>query len=132
MRNTEVNIVEKVNAKAKTELELVNNQYSYYDAEDKNYICEIKYRHSYYPTKMIENAKLLRCCKIAKEKGKQFLYIVEDPKGLFVFNCSKFIQDIADLNVEAFDCPANTEFGGQRNRKDKAVIMMPERYAVKL
>ena len=132
IKETELRIMNAVNAKAKTALEPHPDNYHFYDAEDNNYICEIKQRRKYYPTKMIENVKLLRCCKLAQDKGKQFLYVVEDQKGIFVFNCSKLIQDIADLKADSIDCPKNTDFGGSKTRVMKDTFNLPEKWATKL
>lgn len=132
IKETELRIMNAVNAKAKTALEPHPDNYHFYDAEDSNYIAEIKQRRKYYPSKMIENVKLLRCCKLAQEKNKQFLYIVEDQKGIFVYNCSKLIQDIADLKIDTLDCPSNTDFGGVNNRVKKDTFNLPEKWATKL
>jgi len=129
MRDKEIEIIDYINKAVNIKLTLSNDQYSFYDAEDDNYIVEVKDRAKYYKDKMLEEYKFLKCCAIAQEKGKQFLYIVRDPKGVWIYNCSKYIQDIIDFKRLDMPCPVNTEFGNN-GKINKVIILLPEDYAV--
>lgn len=129
MKSKELEIVEYINKAVNINLTLATDTFSSYDAEDDNYIVEVKDRNKYYPDKMLEDFKFLNCCKIAQEKGKQFLYIVRDPKGVWIFNCSKYIQDIVNFKRIEIPCPINTEFGNN-NKTNKSIILLPESYSV--
>lgn len=131
MKSKEKDVILKVNRVAKTQLIQAKNIYSNYDAEDDNYIVEVKCRNAYYKDKMLETYKFLKCIKEAQSKDKQFLYIVEDPKGVWVYNCSKYLQDIVDFeNVEIL-CPKTTEFSNN-SKTSKDIILLPESYAVRI
>ena len=129
MKHKELEVLQYVNTIAKTNLRLAEDQYSSYDCEDDNYIAEIKVRDKYYKDKLIEADKWLRCCALAQEKNKQFLYIVRDERGTFVFNLSKHAQAFADLETNLYFCPKTTEFGNTE-KIEKKVMLLPESYAV--
>jgi len=85
-----------------------------YDAEDKNYIVEIKNRRDYYEDKMIECSKMFTNYNIAQAKGKRFLYVVTDRSGLSIFNISENISTIAMVSPDVIQCPINTDFGKEK------------------
>lgn len=106
----EQGIVEFINDMFDTYLILSNDEFSTYDAEDNNYIAEIKIRDKYYDTKMIEALKLFSNYQISQKKGKNFIYIVKDPKAIYVFNISKIIQTVVKQDIIPLECPETTIF----------------------
>ena len=106
----------------------VKNRFSDYDAEDDNYLVEIKNRRKYYKTKMIEEYKLNKNLKKAKSLNKEFIYVVTDDYGMYIYNMSKL--DLPEL--QEFDCPRNTDFGGKESRKIKKIYNLKESDAVKI
>jgi len=93
---------------------LVKDKFSSYDAECKEYIIEIKNRRKYYKDKLIEANKLFANYNKAQIKEKDFLYLVTDEKGVYVFNISKNIKEIISQDLIPKDCPATTDFNNNR------------------
>jgi len=93
---------------------LVKDEFSSYDAECKDYIIEIKNRRKYYKEKLIEANKLFANYNKAQIKEKDFLYLVTDEKGVYVFNISKNIKEIISQDLIPKDCPATTDFNNNR------------------
>ena len=93
---------------------LVKDKFSSYDAECKDYIIEIKNRRKYYKDKLIEANKLFANYNKAQIKEKDFLYLVTDDKGVYVFNISKNIEEIISQDLIPKDCPATTDFNNNR------------------
>lgn len=129
MKYKEIEVLQYVNTIAKTNLRLADYEYSSYDCEDDNYIAEIKVRDKYYKDKLIEADKWIRCCKIAQDKNKQFLYIVRDERATYVYNLSKHAQAFADMETKLYFCPKTTEFNANE-KIQKKIMLLPESYAV--
>ena len=111
-----------------TNLVGASDQYSSYDAEDSNYIVEIKNRRAYYSDKQIECLKLFANYQKAEIKGKHFLYVVTDEKGMHIFNITKDIEEITSGAPLKIQCPVSTDF--ILNRKiTKYTYNLPESMA---
>lgn len=113
----EEGVVSLINKRFNTRLVLSENEFSTYDAEDENYIAEIKIRNKYYDTKMIEALKLFSNYQISQNRDKIFIYIVKDPKAIYVFNISKIIGTLVRGKITPLKCPKTTMFG-----KDKKIV----------
>jgi len=107
---TEQSTIDFLNSKVGTKLSLVSDKYSSYDASDDNYIVEIKNRRAYYRDKLIEAMKLYKNYQASQLSNKQFLYVVTDEKGVWVFNISKNIKAVVKMPVEGIECPKTTDF----------------------
>ena len=107
---TEQSTIDFLNNKVGTKLSLVSDTYSSYDASDNNYIVEIKNRRAYYKDKMIEAMKLYKNYQASQYSNKQFLYVVTDEKGVWVFNISKNINSIVTMPLKGMECPKTTDF----------------------
>ena len=107
---TEQSTIDFLNNKVGTKLSLVSDTYSSYDASDNNYIVEIKNRRAYYKDKMIEAMKLYKNYQASQYSNKQFLYVVTDEKGVWVFNISKNIKSIVTMPLKGMECPKTTDF----------------------
>mgnify|MGYP003679772723 FL=1 len=107
------------------------DQFSPYDAESDNYIVEIKNRRAYYQDKMLEAYKLFANYQQAQLKGKQFLYVVTDSEGIWVYNVTKHIDTILKGSPRALQCPAQTDFSNN-SKITKYVYTLPESLAVKI
>ena len=130
MIDKEIEMLEQINTKI-GHASLVASKYNSYDAVSDNYIIEFKYRDKYYATKMIEASKLYINYQQAQLKNRQFLYVVKDPEGMFVFNISKLIHKEINYLPVPMSCPKNTEF-----RKSSKIIkwtyMLPDSMAVQI
>ena len=94
-----------------------DNEYSDFDAENKNYIVEVKNRRKFYDEKLVECMKLFKNYQNAQLKGKDFLYVVTDNKGIYIFNLSKNIDSVISTNIVKTKQPKTTDF----NTKGKIV-----------
>jgi hypothetical protein len=125
---TEKSTIDLLNRIKGINLSLASDTYSCYDAFDVNYIVEIKNRRKYYSDKIIEAMKLFTNYQESQIKGKTFLYVVTDKKGVWVFNISKNIASIVETPVKAFRCPKTTDF--ENNSKiNKYSYILPESMA---
>ena len=128
---TEQSTIELINRMSGTELTLCKGEFSSYDAEDSNYIVEIKNRRKYYNTKLIEASKLFVNFQKSQIKGKKFLYVVTDDKGVWVYNITNAIKVVVNLPLKAIDCPMSTDFN-KTNKIIKYSYVLPEDMAIKL
>jgi hypothetical protein len=110
MKQKEYQLMEWLERRIERTITPASNQYSDYDCETDNAIIELKVRDTFYPTKMIELDKMVRCLEIAKEKGKTFVYVVQDPKGVYYLDITKNSSDILKTPASKIMCPKTTEF----------------------
>ena len=106
--------IELINKQFKTNLILVDYQFCDFDAEDENYIVEVKNRKEFYQDKLIECVKLFKNYQNSQIKNKDFLYIVTDEKGVYVFNISKNINEITSTKMYKTIQPESTEFNSTK------------------
>tara|TARA_R110000744_G_scaffold252114_1_gene367918 strand:+ start:903 stop:1463 length:561 start_codon:yes stop_codon:yes gene_type:complete len=114
-RRKEQDVVDLVNKESNREFCLVDDEFSRYDAEEKDYIAEIKIRYKWYPDCIIEKKKYDANMLLAKEKNKDFLYIVfvnqDTCYDLYVFNCSKLTKIDYGFRWDLREMPKSTELG---------------------
>ena len=106
--------IDLINKQFKTNLILVDYQFCDFDAEDENYIVEVKNRKEFYQDKLIECVKLFKNYQNSQIKNKDFLYIVTDEKGVYVFNISKNIDEITSTKMYKTIQPESTEFNSTK------------------
>jgi len=88
-----------------------DDRFCRWDAESDKYLAELKCRRTHYDTQMIEYDKL-DCVKAESDKtGKEFLYCVSTPKGIYVFNISELCENNYNFNWENKRLPSHTDFG---------------------
>ncbi len=127
----EQSTIELINRMSGTELTLCKGEFSSYDAEDSNYIVEIKNRRKYYNTKLIEASKLFVNFQRSQIKSKKFLYVVTDDKGVWVYNITNAMKVVVNLPLRAIDCPMSTDFN-KTSKIIKYSYVLPEDMAIKL
>lgn len=128
---TEQSTIDLINLVSRTKLVLCKDRFSSYDAEDDNYVVEIKNRRKYYKEKLIEAYKLYANFQKAEIAKKKFLYVVTDEKGVWVYNITNAMKVVVNLPIIAIECPMTTDFG----RNDKIIkysYVLPEDMAIKL
>ena len=128
---TELSTIELINKLSGTKLTLVKGEFSIFDAEDSDYIVEIKNRRKYYSTKLIEAKKLYNNFQASQIKGKKFLYVVTDDRGVYVYNISNHMTQIVNLPMKAIQCPRSTDFNNN-DKITKYSYELPETLAIKL
>ena len=128
---TEQSTIDLINLVSRTKLVLCKDRFSSYDAEDDNYIVEIKNRRKYYKEKLIEASKLYANFQKAEIARKKFLYVVTDEEGVWVYNITNAMKVVVNLPIRPIECPMTTDFG--RNDKiTKYSYVLPEDMAIKL
>jgi|SaaInl85LU_5_DNA_1037374.scaffolds.fasta_scaffold00538_2 hypothetical protein len=110
----ETETVKTLNEKFGVDLLLCEDEFSSYDAEDNNYIVEVKTRTKYYKDKLIEAVKLFSNFQKAEIKGKKFLYVLTDPKGFYVFNITNLMEDIIKNKLIPIRAAATTKFSNEK------------------
>ena len=128
---TEQSTIELINRISGTKLTLCQDKFSDYDAEDSNYIVEIKNRRKYYNTKLIEASKLFVNFQKSQIKSKKFLYVVTDDKGVWVYNITNSMKVVVNLPLRPIDCPMSTDFN-KTSKIIKYSYVLPEDIAIKL
>ena len=100
-------------------LSLVEEQYEYsrFDAEDDEYIAEIKSRNKHYQDTIIEFDKYAYNMTYSELKNKRFIYIVEASGELYAFDISELVQNKYDFKWEWKEMPITTEFGNTEKIK---------------
>ena len=89
MKQNEKDILDSVNKEFNIDLKWDDYEYNRFDAEDKNYIVEIKDRNKYYDNTMIEFDKYSFNIKYAELAKKKFIYVVRVDGNIYIFNLSK-------------------------------------------
>ena len=120
MKSKEFKLMYWLEGRIQKQIDATEDEYSDYDCETDNAIIELKIRDTYYPTKMIELDKLVRCLEIAKTKNKNFVYVVQDPKGVYYLDITKNSSNILNSPASKIPCPKTTEFSNN-NKIDKLV-----------
>jgi hypothetical protein len=116
----EKELLEQLNTEFKLELESTKkDKFCRWDATSAQYLAELKCRRAHYDTQMIEYDKLDCVKEEADKTGKEFLYCVSTPKGVYVFNISKLCQQDYNFNWENKYLPSNTDFAGTYKRTKK-------------
>ena len=128
---TEQSTIDLINLVSKTKLVLCKDRFSSYDAEDDNYIVEIKNRRKYYKEKLIEAYKLYANFQKAEIAKKKFLYVVTDEEGVWVYNITNAMKVVVNLPIRPIECPMTTDFG-KNDKITKYSYVLPEDMAIKL
>ena len=133
LRNlNEIDTINLINLMSGTKLKSTNSvdEYCSFDAFDKYYIVEIKNRRSYYSTKMMEEYKFKANIAASKKLDKIFLYIVTDPKGVYIYNISEIEEIILKDKPTVMYCPKTTDFDNNV-KQDKYCYNLSEGLAKK-
>jgi len=128
---TEQSTIDLINLVSRTKLVLCKDRFSSYDAEDDNYIVEIKNRRKYYKEKLIEASKLYANFQKAEIARKKFLYVVTDEEGVWVYNITNAMKVVVNLPIRPIECPMTTDFG-KNDKITKYSYVLPEDMAKKL
>jgi len=102
------------------------NQFEHYDAENYNFIVEIKSRDYRYADWLIEKYKYEENMELARISKRMFVYVTEFDGDIYVWN----MYDLAWLEYELKwendkSMPNTTEFGN-KGRRYKSVAYLPE------
>ena len=122
---TEKEVVYYLNKNSNREFKLVEDEYCRYDAEDDEYIVEIKVRNRWYQDCLIEYDKFDDNIGTSDSLGKDFLYVVATSEDIYVFNCTKLHKEDFKFKWDWKVMPKNTDFGGSEQKVTKFVGYIP-------
>ena len=102
------------------------NQFEHYDADNHQFMVEIKSRDYRYADWLIEKYKYEENMELARISSRMFVYVTEFDRDIYVWN----MYDLAWLGYEIHwengkSMPNTTEFG-DRGRRYKSVAYLPE------
>ena len=102
------------------------NQFEHYDADNHQFMVEIKSRDYRYADWLIEKYKYEENMELARISSRMFVYVTEFNRDIYVWN----MYDLAWLGYEIQwennkSMPNTTEFG-DRGRRYKSVAYLPE------
>lgn len=120
MKHKERTLMTELMLLSNTDIYEARDEYSSYDCYSSKAIIELKIRDKYYPTKMIELDKMVRCTEIAKDMNKDFVYVVKDPQGIHYLNITENLSTILRKPATKIACPKTTEFANN-SKVDKLV-----------
>ena len=86
------------------------DQFSFWDAENKDYLIEIKSRGKEYNSWIIEKRKMLSNLRQSIKTGKDFIYLTECKKSFYAWNINKLIYKRYNFQWELREMPITTEF----------------------
>ena len=117
---TQQELLNELNDTYKLQLDNTDkDKFCRWDATSDKYLAELKCRRAHYNTQMIEYDKLDAVKEEADKTGKDFLYCVSTPQGVFVFNITKLCQSSYNFNWEDKYLPSNTDFSGAYHKTKK-------------
>ena len=93
-----------------SELIKAEDQFSYFDYENENYLFEIKSRRKAYDPWIIEQLKLDTNIGIAESVKKDFVYVNEFKGSLYIWNISKLVRRDYDFGFQEREMPWHTDF----------------------
>ena len=121
MKHKEMKILDVVNNDLNDPMVECFDEYSRFDAYNKYYIAEIKFRNKVYDDMMIEFDKYSFNKEYAKVNDKIFIYVVGVGDKTYVFNITDLDKNQYDFKWSWREMPKNTEFGGDQNKIKKFV-----------
>lgn len=122
---SEKEVVYYLNKNSNRKFKLVEDEYCHYDAEDGEYIVEIKVRKQWYQDCLIEYDKFDNNISTSDSLGKDFLYVVATSEDIYVFNCTKLSKKNFKFKWDWKVMPKNTDFGGSEQKVTKFVGYIP-------
>jgi hypothetical protein len=123
--SNEEEVVSYLNRVSNRNFKLVEDEYCRYDAEDGEYILEIKVRNKWYQDCLIEYDKFDDNISTSSSLGKDFLYVVATSQDIYVFNCTKLHKKGFKFKWDWKIMPKNTDFGGSEQKVTKFVGYIP-------
>ena len=131
MKSREIKLIRFLKDKIGINFTICEDEFSPYDAYNKDYIVEIKIRENSYKTKAIELSKCYNLIQIAELHSKKAIYVVGDLKGVYVFNLTDKIEDILKMKIEVIKMPFRTELNNNI-KINKYVYMLPNKMSKKI
>lgn len=126
MKEREKKIVKYIEENTGIKFELTEDEFSIYDAQNKDYIVELKIRERSYDETVIEVAKCYNLLQLSQAKKKIALYIVGDSDGVHIFNLNELKKFFLKSEIVSIHMPFRTELKGNE-KIEKYVYRIPKR-----
>tara|TARA_Y100000310_G_scaffold164594_1_gene164362 strand:- start:1818 stop:2219 length:402 start_codon:yes stop_codon:yes gene_type:complete len=110
MKDREREILSQINSTYDLDLKETVDEYSRFDAENYDYIVEIKKRFTFYKDTLIEFDKYTFNKEYAKLMAKAFIYVVGYDNKVYIFNISKLDASKHNYKWHWKTMPKQTEF----------------------
>jgi hypothetical protein len=118
---TEIEVVQSVNKQSNRNFRITDDEFCTFDAQDDDYIVEVKVRKQWYPDCLIQYDKYDANNREAERSGKESLYIVATITDIYVFNITKLRNKHYKFRWDWKVLPKNTDFGGDEQKITKFV-----------
>ena len=102
------------------------NQFEHYDADNHQFMVEIKSRDYRYADWLIEKYKYEENMELARISSRMFVYVTEFDGDIFVWNMYDLAWLEYELNWENDKSMPNTTEFGDKGRRYKSVAYLPE------
>ena len=116
MKQSELDIIAKLNEQTNDVIQISSHQYNRFDAYNSQAIFEIKNRGKFYASTMIEFDKYSYNQMYSQINDLIFLYVVQMQQIIYIFNVTALTEHFYDFNWGWRTLPASTEF---ENNSDK-------------
>lgn len=100
-----------------SEVRMAENEMSTFDAISKKAIIEFKIRNKYFDQKMLEVKKYESNLPKADAMSKDFIYVVQDPEGIYILNVSQHREAIKSSGITSIPQKRYTEID-KANKND--------------
>lgn len=107
----EQELLELVNKTHLWDLEKTANTFCRWDAENVDYVVELKARRAHYSTQIIEYSKFDSIVDAAVSSEREALYIASTPELVLCFNLTELCTEGYNFNWENKRLPKQTDFG---------------------
>jgi|JYMV01.1.fsa_nt_gi hypothetical protein len=104
-------LLERVEEVFKWGITKTDSDFCRWDAENEDYIVELKCRRTHYNTQIIEYGKFDALVDEANKIGKEVMYIAATPEIILVFEITKLCAEGYNFNWENKSLPSHTDFG---------------------
>ena len=110
MKENEIKILKSLNRYLSDKAILSENEYHRFDAENNNYIVELKYRNAKYNDWIIEFDKYAYNKVYAEINNKIFLYVVGYENYIWIYNITELDNSGYNYKWQNKAMPKQTEF----------------------
>ena len=117
MKQSEIDIIEKLNEWTEDKIQISKKEYSRFDAYNSKAIFEIKHRNKFYADTMIEFDKYSFNQMYALTNNFKFMYLVQMLEVIYVFDVNQLTSNGYDFNWSWRTLPTTTEFKNDNDRE---------------
>lgn len=117
MKQSEIDIIEKLNEWTEDKIQISKKEYSRFDAYNSKAIFEIKNRGAFYESTMIEFDKYSYNQMYSQINKLIFLYVVQMQQMIYIFNVTALTKHFYDFNWSWRTLPTTTEFKNDNDRE---------------